>query len=114
MNGDWLRGLTSSNDPAMNAASAGLLALVAIFLVLVGGMFLLPIVLTIGIAKGVHWYTHRPTPTDQLYAVAQQRTISANFPAPEKFTEAYIDRFLDAIRDDPQAYQIYLGGVQCG
>lgn len=112
MNGDWLRGLTSSNDPAMNAAIAVLLALVAIILVIVGGMFLLPVVLIIGIAKGVHWYTHRPTPTDQLYAQVQQRTISANFPAPEKFTEAYIDRFIDAIRDDPPAYQIYLTAVQ--
>lgn len=112
MNGDWLRGLTSSNDPAMNAAIAVVLALVAIILVVVGGMFLLPVVLVIGIAKGVHWYAHRPTPTDQLYAQAQQRTISANFPAPEKFTDAYIDRFLDAIRHDPPAYQIYLAAVQ--
>jgi Type IV secretion-system coupling protein DNA-binding domain len=112
MNGDWLRGLTSSNDPAMNAAIAVFLVMAAAILIVVGGMFLLPVVLVIGIAKGVHWYAHRPTPTDQLYAQAQQRTITANFPAPEKFTDAYIDRFIDAIRDDPPAYQIYLAAVQ--
>ena len=112
MNGDWLPGLTNSKDPAMNAAIAVFLVMAAAILIIVGGVFLLPAVLVIGIAKGVHWYAHRPTPTAQLYAQAQQRTISANFPTPETFTDAYIDRFLDAIRDDPPAYQIYLAAVQ--
>ena len=80
-------------------------------LVVVGGMILLPVVLVLGIVKGVHWYINRPTPTDQLYAQAQQRSITANFPEPEKFIEAYIDRFLDAIRDDLPAYYVYLAMV---
>jgi hypothetical protein len=105
---DWLQWPTKSTDPAANAAIAVFLVLAAIILVVVGGMFLLPVVLIIGIAKGVHWYMHRPTPTDQLYSQAQQRTITANFPEPEKFIDAYIDRFLDATRDDLPAYQIYL------
>jgi hypothetical protein len=103
---DWWPFKTT--DPAANAAIAVLLAVVAIMLVVVGGMFLLPVVLVIGIAKGIHWYMHRPTPTDQLYAEAQQRTVSANFPGPEKFVDAYIDRFVDAIRDELPAYHVYL------
>ena len=105
---DWLRWPTKSTDPAVNAAIAVFLALAAIILVVVGGMFLLPVVLILGIAKGVHWYANRPTPTDQLYAQTQQRSIAANFPEPEKFIDAYLDRFLDAIRDDLPAYHIYL------
>src|SRR5580700_7535864 len=103
---DWLP--INSNDPAANAAIAVVLALVAIALVVVGGMFLLPVVLIIGIAKGVHWYVNRPTPTDQLYAQAQQRGVTANFPDADNFMEAYLDRFLDAIREDLPAYSIFL------
>jgi Type IV secretion-system coupling protein DNA-binding domain len=106
---DWLP--IKSNDPAANAAIAVVLAMVAITLVVVGGMFLLPVVLIIGIAKGAHWYTHRPTPTDQLYAQTQQRGLSANFPDPEKYLDAFINRFIDAVRDDLPAYQIYLAMV---
>jgi hypothetical protein len=105
---DWLQWPTKSTDPAANAAIAVFLVLAATILIVVGGMFLLPVVLILGIAKGVHWYVNRPTPTDQLYAQAQQRSITANFPDPEKFIDAYIDRFLDAIRDDLPSYQIYL------
>ena len=105
---DWLRWPTNSSDPALNAAVAVMLVMAAIVLVVVGGIFLLPVVLVIGIAKGVHWYVNRPTPTAQLYAEAQQRTIAANFPDPEEFVDAYIDRFVDAIRDDLPAYHVYL------
>ena len=105
---DWLQWPTKSTDPAANAAIAVLLALVAIILVVVGGMFLLPVVLVLAIAKGVHWYVNRPTPTDQLYALARQRSITANFPDADKFMDAYLDRFLDAIRDDLPAYGIFL------
>ena len=105
---DWLQWPTKSTDPAANAAIAVFLALVAIILVVVGGMFLLPVVLILGIAKGVHWYMHRPTPTDQLYAQTQQRSVSANYPDPEKFLDAFLDRFIDAIHDDLPAYHIYL------
>src|SRR5580700_9025945 len=108
---DWLQWPTKSTDPAANAAIAVFLALVAIILIVVGVMFLLPVVLILSIAKGVHWYMHRPTPTDQLYAQAQQRSVTASFPDPEKFIDAYIDRFLDAIRDDLPAYHVYLAMV---
>lgn len=109
--GNWLRWPTNSSDPALNAAIAVLLALVAIALVVAGGKFLLPVVLIIAIAKGVHWYVNRPTPTDQLYAQAQQRGITAAFPDPDKFMEAYLDRFLDAIRDDLPAYSVFLAAA---
>ena len=77
---DWLQWPTKSTDPAANAAIAVFLVIAAIILIVVGGVFLLPVVLILGIAKGVHWYINRPTPTDQLYAVTQQRSVTANFP----------------------------------
>ena len=108
---DWLVWPTKSTDPAANAAIAVFLVVAAAILIVVGGIFLLPVVLVLAIAKGVHWYGNRPTPTDQLYAQAQQRSITANFPEPEKFIDAYIDRFLDAIRDDLPAYHVYLAMI---
>lgn len=105
---DWFQWPTKSTDPGVNAAIALFLVMAAIVLVIVGGMFLLPVVLILAIAKGVHWYMYRPTPTDQLYAQAQQRGVVANFPDAEKFMEAYLSRFLDATRDDLPAYSIYL------
>jgi len=104
---DWLRWPTNSSDPAMNAAIAVFLVIAAAGLIVVGGIFLLPVVLILAIAKGVHWYVHRPTPTDQLYAAAQQRSISANFPDADQYLEAFLDRFLDAIRDKLPAYSVY-------
>ncbi len=106
---DWLHGLTGSNDPIMNAAVAVFLAITAIVLIVAGGLFLLPVVIVIGIAKGAHWYMTRPTPTDQLYAQAQQRTIAANFPEPEKFNTAFVERFLDVLGDSLPTYQLFAG-----
>jgi hypothetical protein len=105
---DWFQWPTKSTDPAANAAIAILLAMVIIAAVVMGALFLLPVVLVITLAKGIHWYVNKPTPTDQLYAQAQQRSITANFPDTDKFLDAHIDRFLDAIRDDLPAYHIYL------
>lgn len=98
----------NSSDPALNAAIACVLAVTAIMLVVAGGMVLLPVVAAIGIAKGVHWYANRPTPTDQLYAQAQQRGIAANFPDADTYLEAFLDRFIDAMGDDLPTYQLYL------
>jgi hypothetical protein len=103
---NWLP--INSNDPTANVAIAVFLVLAAMIIVVVGGAILLPVVIVVAIAKGIHWYANRPTPTDQLYAAAQQRTIAANFPDAEQFMDAYLRRFRDAIRDDPPAYQIYL------
>ncbi len=55
---------------------------------------------------------NKPTPTDELYAQTQQRSISANFPDTEKFLEAYIDRFIDAVHDDVPTYHVYLTMVR--
>jgi hypothetical protein len=98
----------NSNDPSANAAIAVFLVMAAIILIVVGGIFLLPIVAIIGIAKGIHWYANRPTPTDQLYAQTQQRCIAANFPDCEKFVEAYLERFIDAIKDNLPPWDCYL------
>lgn len=109
---DWFQWPTKSTDPAANAVIAVLLAMVIIAAVVMGALFLLPVVLVIALAKGVHWYVNQPTPTDQLYAQAQQRSITANFPDTDKFLDAHIDRFIDAIRDDLPAYHIYLTMVR--
>ena len=105
---DWLRWPTRSTDPALNAAIAVVLVLAAIMVVAAGALFLLPVVLLIGIAKAIHWYKTRPVPTDQLYATAQQRAIAANFPQPEKFIDAWLDRFLEAIAANPPALPVYV------
>ena len=106
---DWLRWPTKSSDPAANAAIAVILAMAAIVLVVVGGMFLLPVVLVIGIAKGVHWYVNRPTPTDQLYAAGATAHRQREFSRRRRNSSTpIIDRFIDAIRDKLPAYHIYL------
>jgi hypothetical protein len=109
---DWLRWPTSSTDPALNAAIAVLLAVVIVMAVAVGAIFLVPIAIALGIAKVVHWYVRRPTPTDQLYAQTRQRTVTANFPNSNDFMDAHIGRFLDAIADDLPAYSIYLNMME--
>ncbi len=104
---DWLQWPTRSTDPAANAAIAVLLALVIIFALLVGATMLIPIALAFAVVRGVQWYVNRPVPTDQLYAQTEQRSISANFPDADKFMDAYLDRFIDAIRDDLPAYKVF-------
>src|SRR5262249_28433810 len=99
---------TKSTDPGVNFVVIVVLAVLAIAALVVGATFIIPIAIVIGIAKGIHWYVNRPTPTDQLYAQAQQRTVSANFPDYEKFLEAHIDRLLEAPLDDPPAYHIFV------
>ena len=68
----------NSTDPGTNFVIAILLIFAATALVIIGGFFLLPIVIILAIAKGIHWYVNRPTPTDQLYAQTQQRSISGS------------------------------------
>lgn len=106
--GDWLEWPTKSTDPAANAAIAGFLGIIIIGALVAGATILIPLALVVGIAKGIHWYVNKPTPTDQIFAQTQQRSISANFPDTDKFMEAYLDRFIDAIRDDLPAYQAFL------
>jgi hypothetical protein len=49
---DWLQWPMKSTDPGVNFVVLIALIFVGITLVVVGGMFLLPVVLVIGIAKG--------------------------------------------------------------
>jgi hypothetical protein len=105
---DWLQWPTRSADPATNAAIAVFLGVIIIITFVLGATILLPIVIVIGIAKGVQWYMNRPMPTDQLYAVTHQRSISAHFPDTQKFMDAHLVRFYEAIQDDLPAFSIYL------
>ena len=105
---EWLQWPTKSTDPGVNFVVLVMLVMVIIVALVMGATILIPVLIVIGIAKGVHWYVNQPTPTDQLYAQTQQRSVSANFPDTEKFMKAYLDRFLDVIRDDLPAYHIYL------
>jgi uncharacterized membrane protein len=105
---DWLQWPTRSTDPSANAAIAVLLAVTIILALVLGATILVPILIVIGIAKGMQWYMNRPVPTDQLYAVTQQRSVSANFPDTEKFMDAHLARLFDVIHDELPAYNIYL------
>ena len=61
----------NSTDPTANVAIAVALIMAAFIVVAAGAVILLPVIALIGLAKAVHWYVHRPTPTDQLYAQAE-------------------------------------------
>ncbi len=77
-----------------------------------GAAVLVPVLIVIGIAKGIHWYMTQPTPTDQLYAQTQQRGVIANFPDEEQFLKAHIERLLAEVRDHPPAYELFLTMVR--
>ena len=93
--------LFDSYDPALNATMFIIAALLVLFALVTGALIIIPIVVVFGIAKAISWHVNhpKPTPIDQLYAQTQQRSVSANFPDADKFMDAYLDRFLDAIRD---------------
>ena len=108
---DWFQWPTRSTDPGVNFFVAIVLLVITILLIVATGAFLIPIIVMIGIAKGVACM-NRPVPTDQLYALTQQRGVSANFPTTSAFMNAHLDRFLDAIKDDLPSFHIYLTMAQ--
>jgi hypothetical protein len=105
---DFVQWPFRSTDPAANIAIAVFLGLIILIALILGATIVIPVLVVIGIAKGVQWYVNRPVPTDQLYMVTQQRSVSANFPDTEKFMVAHLDRFVDVIRDDLPARSIYV------
>ena len=105
---DWFEWPTKSTDPAANAAIAVLLALALFIALAVGAVIFIPVILVLALAKAIHWYVNRPTPTDQLYLQTEQRVVAAKFPSAEAFVGAHADRLLDAIRDEPPAYDVYV------
>lgn len=109
---DWFEWPTRSTDPAANAAIAVFLVTALFFALIIGATILIPVILIVGLAKGIHWYVNRPTPTDQLYLQTAQRVVSARFPSAEAFAQAHAVRLLDAIGDDPPAYDIYVRMVR--
>lgn len=110
----WFQWPTKSTDPAANAAIAVLLALAVFIALAVGATILVPVIIIIGIAKGIHWYVQRPTPTDQLYLQTEQRVIAANFPSKEKFLEDHTNRLLDTLIEEkqPPVYDLFLRMVR--
>ena len=99
---------TKSTDPAANAAIAVFLVMAAAMLIVVGGIFLLSVLLVLGHRQRralVRQPANADRPALRPGTAAQHH---CEFPEPEKFTDAYIDRFLDAIRDDLPAYSVYL------
>jgi hypothetical protein len=105
---DFVQWPFRSTDPAANIAIAVFLGLIILIALILGATIVIPVLVVIGIAKGEQWYVNRPVPTDQLYMVTQQRSVSANFPDTEKFMVAHLDRFVDVIRDDLPARSIYV------
>ena len=53
---NWLTWPTKSTDPGVNFVVLAVLALLVIFALIVGAMFLIPILFILAVAKGVHWY----------------------------------------------------------
>jgi hypothetical protein len=104
---EWLQWPTKSTDPGVNFVVLFLLGMLIIIALALGATILIPVAIVIGIAKGVHWYMNRPSPTDQLYALTEQRVISANFPDTVKFMDAHLDRLLDAIQEKLPAYGVF-------
>jgi hypothetical protein len=74
-----------------------------------GMTILVPIGVAIGVVRGIQWYVNRPIPTDKLYAQTEQRSISANFPDPDRFVDAHLDRLLDAMREELPGRAIFQG-----
>jgi hypothetical protein len=97
---DWLQWPTNSPDPAFNAAIAVLLVMGVAFSAIVGATVLVPVIIVVGIAKGIHWYVSRPMPTDQLHAHAEQRSTIANFPDRQTFVRAHLVRLLESLGDE--------------
>ena len=107
---DWFQWPTKSTDPGVNFVVLIMLVLLGGIALAAGAIIAIPVLIVIGIAKGVHWYVSRPMPTDQLIAQTEQRAITANFPTSQLFLEAHIKRLFDAFdeRDELPAYRIYL------
>jgi hypothetical protein len=99
---------TSASPSSLRYAALLILLLFGIILAIIfGSMVLIPVGVAIGVLRGLQWYVSRPVPTDRLYTQTVQRSISANFPAPEKFMDAYLDRLLEAIREDVPTYSVF-------
>jgi hypothetical protein len=105
---DWLQWPTKSTDPGVNFVVLIVLVLFAGFAIVAGFFIAIPVLIVLAIAKGAHWYATRPTPTDQIQALTEQRTISANFPVPEEFIRAHLRRLRDAFDEDYPAFPVFV------
>ena len=105
---NWLAWPTKSTDPGVNFAVLAVLAMLAVAALIVGAMFLVPLLIVLAVAKGVHWYVNRPAPTADIYAQTQLLSQQAHFPAPNDFLEAHLTRLINAWNGDYPVYNIYL------
>jgi hypothetical protein len=96
-----------SGSPFVDAVLLIFLLFGVILAIIFGSMVLIPIGIAIGVLRGLQWYATRPVPTDRLYEDTVQRSISANFPAPDQFMDAYLDRLLEAIRENVPTYSVF-------
>jgi hypothetical protein len=103
----WLQSPIRSGSPATDAVLLVLLLFGLIVALIFGAAVLIPVGIAIGVVKGIQWYVNRPIPTDRLYAQTEQRSVSANFPEVELFVDAFLDRLLDALRNDLPTQQIF-------
>ena len=100
-----------SGSPFVDAVLLIFLLFGVILAIIFGSMVLIPVGIAIGVLRGLQWYATRPVPTDRLYEDTVQRSITANFPAPDQFMDAYLDRLLEAIRENVPTYSV-LGASQ--
>jgi hypothetical protein len=105
---DWLTWPTKSTDPGVNFVVLIVLSLILVFALVVGAMFLIPILLIFAVVKGMHWYSNRPVPTADIYAQTQFLSQQAQFPKTNNFLEAHLSQFIKACRGDYPAYNVYV------
>ena len=104
---NWLQWPTKTASPATDAFLAIVLFFVLMYALIMGATILIVIAIILGIFRVAQWYVNRPIPTDRLYSETQQRSIAANFPNPEQFMDAYLDRLLEAFNANLPTYELF-------
>jgi hypothetical protein len=83
----------NSDDPTLALA----LVVVGVFLAVCGLIiftsFAIPILLVLGIAKAIHWYTTLPPKTSELMSAVEAVRVRADFPNPHDYFEAFSTRY---------------------
>src|SRR2546421_434937 len=95
---------TKSTDPGVNLVVAAFILFGIVFAVTAGVLILVPILIAVGVAKGVHWYLTlppRPTTTQELVERAKAVALTTNFPDDQGFLEYHLTTLMDSWGDNP-------------
>src|SRR6185369_9653036 len=97
----------NSTDPGINVVIIVLLSVLTIAAIALGAMIAVPVLIVLGLTKAVHYLANQPVPTHQLTSAARQKAIQADFPDPDKFVEAHLNRFIASCGDELPAAPLY-------